>query len=83
MTLPADDLGAEPLRLRAHLGHELRTHDAVAKAGPVLDQRRQHQLPARFEPFDDERLQVGARRIQSGGQPGRARTDDDDVVEST
>jgi hypothetical protein len=29
----AEDLGAEPLGLRAHLPHQLRPHDAVAMPG--------------------------------------------------
>ena len=75
-----DDLGAELLGLRAHLRHQVRAHDAVAIAREVLDQRRQHQLPAGLDAFDDERLQVGARGVQRGRQPGRARADDDDVT---
>ena len=56
-----DDFGAELLRLRPHLGHEFRTHDAVAMARPVLDERGHHELTAGFEPLDDQRLQVRAR----------------------
>ena len=66
--VPADDLGAEPLGLRAHLGHQLGPHDAVAIARPVLDERGQHQLPAGLEAFDDERLQVRARGVERRGQ---------------
>ena len=79
VTCAADDLGAEALGLRAHLRHQLGPHDAVAKPGPVLDQRRQHQLAAGLEALDDERLEVGARRIEGRGQSGRAGADDDDV----
>ena len=60
--------------------HQLRAHDAVAMPGKILDERRQHQLTAGFEPFDDERLQVGARRVQSGREAGRAGPDDGDVA---
>ena len=78
--MPADDFGAEALRLRAHLGHQIRAHDAVAISRPVLDQRREHQLSAGLEPLDEERLQVRARGVQRGREPGRARADDDDVA---
>ena len=71
------DLGAEALGLRAHLGHQVRTHDAVAEPRPVLDHRRQHQLSAGLEAFDEQRRQIRARRIERRGQPGRARPDDD------
>ena len=69
--LAADDLGSEALRLRADLGDQLRAVDAVLVTGPVLHERGHHQLAARFEPFDNQWLQVGARRIESSRQPGR------------
>jgi hypothetical protein len=75
-----DDLGAELLRLRAHFGHQVGAHDAVAMAREILDHRRQHQLAARLESFDEERLQAGAGGVESGGQSGGARTNDDDVA---
>ena len=75
-----DDLGAELLRLRPHLGHQVGTHDAVAMPGKILDDRGQHELTAGFEPFDEERLQVGARGVKRGRQARRAGPDDDDVA---
>jgi hypothetical protein len=72
-----DDLGAEAFGLRPHLIHQRRPHDAVAMPGPVLDERCQHQLPARLEAFDYERLEVGARRIESCRKPCGTGTDDD------
>ncbi len=75
-----DDLGAEALGLRAQLLHQVGPHDAVAVAGPVLDHRGQHQLTAGFDAFDDERLQIGARRVERGCQSGRAGADDDDLA---
>ena len=70
-----DDLGAELLGLRAHLGHQVRPHDAVAMAREVLDHRRQHELAAGLEAFDDAaaadwRARCRARR---SGRPGRTR----------
>ena len=69
--MAADDLGAEPLGLRPHLGHQIGPHDALAEAGPILDHRGQHQLAAGLQAFDDERLEVRARRVQAGGQASR------------
>jgi hypothetical protein len=55
-------LGPEPLRLSAHDGHEIGPHDAVGKTGEVLDRSGQHQLAARVESLDDNRLDLRARR---------------------
>ena len=66
------DLGAEALGLRAHLGHQVRTHDAVAEPRPVLDHRGQHQLTTGFEAFDEQRSQIRACRIERCGQTGRS-----------
>ena len=77
-----DHLGAELLGLRAHLVHQVRAHDAVAIARIVLDERGQHQLPAGFQAFDEQRLKVRARGVQGGGQARGARADDDDVAGS-
>ena len=79
VTLPPRSLGAEAQRLLPHLDHQVRPHDPVPEPGPVLHHRRQHQLAACLEPLDQERLQVGAGGVQRGGQPGRARPDDDDL----
>ena len=70
-----DDLGAEPFGLRAHLGHEIGPHDAVAVAGEILDDRGQHQLTAGFEPFDEERLTGwrAPRRGRRSVRPGQTR----------
>ena len=74
-----DDLGAEPLGLRAHLGHQIRAHDAVAKAGEILHRGGEHQLPARLDAFDEQRLEVGARGIQRRRETGGAGPDDGDI----
>src|SRR5262249_42722413 len=57
-------------------------HDAVAEPWKVLDQRRQHQLAAGFDAFDEERLEVGPGGVERGGQARRARPDDDGVAGS-
>ena len=74
-----DDLGPEPLGLGPELRHQLRAVDAVREARVVLDLARQHQLAAGRGPGEDDRLEVGARRVDRGGQAGRARADDQDL----
>ena len=74
-----DDLGAEPLRLGTHFGDQGRPQDAVAKPRVVLDVRGQHQLAARLEALDEQRLQIGASRIEGGSEPRGPGADDDDV----
>jgi hypothetical protein len=74
------EFGAEALGLRAELRHHFGAHDPVGKAGIVLDVGRQHELPAGADPLDHERMQIGARGIDRGGQTRRARPDDDDLA---
>ena len=71
--------GAEALRLGAELGHELRALDAVRKARVVLDVARDHQLAARRRTGEHDGLEVGARGVDGGREPGRPGPDDDDL----
>src|SRR5262245_43089194 len=75
----ADRFGAESLGLDPHFFHQLGAHDAVTKPGPVFDKGGQHQLAARFETFNEQRPEIGARGIKSGGESGGTGPDDDDV----
>ena len=45
-------LGAEALRLLAHVLDQLRPHDSVGKSGEILDQRRHRELAAGLVAFD-------------------------------
>ena len=74
-----DDARAEALGLGAHRGHQLGPLDAVRKARVVLDVAGQHQLAARRRAGEDDRLEVGARRVDRGGQAGRPGADDHDL----
>ena len=69
--------GPESLRLLAKLVHELGSEDPVGEARVVLDIGGDHQLAAGRRTLEDEGLQVGAGRVESGGEPGRAGSDDD------
>ena len=75
-----NDLGAEPLGLGAHLGHQIGAENPVAVAGKILDHRGQHELTAGFDALDEEWFEVGAGGVERRGQAGRARSDDDDVA---
>ena len=74
-----DDLGAEALGLRAHLGHQLGSHDAVAEPRKILHHRRQHELTARLDALNQQRLEVRTRRVKSGRESSGAGPDDGDV----
>ena len=64
--------------LLAELRHELGAEDPVREARVVLDVGGEHELAARADPFDHERVQVCARGVDRRGETGRARSDDDD-----
>ena len=72
-------LGAEALRLLAHVLDQLRAQDSFGKSGKILDQRGQGELSAGLVAFDDQRFQVGARGVQGGGVSGASGPDDDYV----
>jgi hypothetical protein len=80
--VPRDQLGAEALRLGAHVVHELRALDAVAEAGEVLDLGGGHQGATELGALEDQRVQVGARRVDGGGVPRGAGADDDQVPDA-
>ena len=79
-------LGIEALGLGPHDAHELGAHDPVDEPGVVLDLGRQHQLAAglvagrRGLALEDERLELGPRRVQGGGEARRPAADDDDLA---
>src|ERR1041384_3012247 len=72
----ASSLAESPPATLERLG----TENAFGEAGVVLDLGRRHQLAVGRGAFDDQRLQVGARGVDGGGQAGGPRPDDDDVL---
>ena len=76
-----DELGTEALRLLAELHHQLGPEDAVGEAGEVLDVGGEHELPARADALDHDRVEVGAAGVDRGGQPGGTGADDDELVD--
>ena len=75
-----DDLGLEALGMRLHARHQVRTHQAVGIARPVVDLGRRHQLAALLQAGDQHRLEVGAGGIDGGGVAGRAGTEDQQLA---
>jgi hypothetical protein len=69
-----------PFCLLAHRLGQLIAVDAVRLARVVLHQRRERDLPARHAVLEHHRAAHGPRTIERGGQPGRAATDDNDVI---
>src|SRR5271170_3888835 len=72
--------GAETFRLLAHVLDQLRSHDSLWETGKIFHQRGERELAAGLVPFDQERLQIGACRVERGRVSGTAGTDDDDVA---
>jgi hypothetical protein len=67
-----DDLAVKALGVQAHALHQRRPLQAFDIAGPIVDVGRGHELTALFQPSDQQRLEVGARRVHRGGVTGRA-----------
>jgi len=74
------ELGAEALRLLLHVLDELRALDAFRPAGEVLDQRGDGELSARLVAFQDQRLEVGAGRVNGCSESCAAGAKDDCVA---
>ena len=75
------DLRAEALSLLLHLVHELGAHDPLDETGVVLHLGRVHQGAARgHRAGQDDRVELGAGRVDGGRVAGGAGADDDDVV---
>ena len=68
------------LGLALHLLHQPRALDDLGKAGVVLDIGGDRQLAAGLQAGHQDRLQIGARRIDRRRVAGRARADDQDFA---
>ena len=75
-----DHLGLEAFGVRLHARHQVRAHQSVRVAGPVVDLGGGHQLAAHLQAGHDHGLEVGARGIDRGGPSGRAGTEDEQVA---
>ena len=73
-----DDLAAHGAGVLFHVDHQLGPLD-LGLARPVLDLGRGGQLPARFHPLHEDRLQHRAAGIDAGGIAGGAGSDDENL----
>src|SRR6516225_9747577 len=73
-------LRPKALGLLAHILNQLGPLDAFREAGKILNQRGEGELSAGLMTFDDQRLEVGACGVESGGMSRAAGTDNDDVA---
>ena len=74
-----EELCSESCGLCPHIFHQVRAHNALGKAGIVLDFRRRGQLSARLPAFNEQRGEIRPGRIDGGCEASRPGTDDDDV----
>ena len=72
-------LRAKTFGLLAHVFDELWPHDSVGKSRKVLDERGHGKLATRLVSFNDERLEIGARGVESSRVSGASGADDDYV----
>jgi hypothetical protein len=74
------DFRTEALGLLLEGVHEIRSHDAFGETRVVFDVGGVHEFTAGlYGTGDQQRLQVGTRRVDSCRVTGRAGADDDDV----
>ena len=75
------DLDPELLRLAERAAHQRHARNAGREAEVILDPRRGARLAAERAAIDREHGEPFRRRINRGGQPSRACTDDHHVVQ--
>src|ERR1700730_7800078 len=73
-------LRAKALCLLAHVLDQLRTENAFWKSRKIFDQRCESQLSTWLVPLDDQRFQVGPRRVQRSCVSGASGTDYDHIT---
>jgi hypothetical protein len=71
-------LGFEALGVRLKALHQVRPLHALGVGRPVVDLGGGHQLAALGHAGDQQRLQIGARRIDGGGVTRGAGAEDED-----
>ena len=74
----SDDLNADIARLFFHLLHEPRALDDISEAGVIFDIGGDGELSAWFDALEQNRLAQSARGVDSGGETGGARAEDQD-----
>jgi hypothetical protein len=74
------EFGAEADGLLLHVLDEFGALDTFGPAGEVFHQRGDGELAAGLVALEDERLEVGARGVDGGGEAGAAGAEDDGVA---
>ncbi len=77
----AHEARAEARHLAPEHVHHLGALDAVLEAGIVLDLGGDGELAAGFVPLDQQRTQIGARRVERRGQSGGTGAENYDLVD--
>jgi hypothetical protein len=72
---------AEASHLAPEHVHHLGPLDAVLEARIIFDFSGDSQLTARFIPFNQQRIEIGARGIKCGGESGGTGSEDYDLVD--
>jgi hypothetical protein len=67
-----EDLSVEPLGVPEHAVHEIRPLQPLNVTGPIINIGSCHELATLFDARDDDRIEVGARRVNCRGVPSRA-----------
>ena len=80
MNVIGDDLGAEAFGVLAHAVHQFRALQTLDVTGPVVHVGGGHQLAALLGAGDQQRLPIGARRVDRGAVAGRAGAEDDQTT---
>jgi len=74
------EVGAEARGLLLHVLDELRALNPFGPSGEVFDQGGDGELASGLVAFEDERLEVGARGIDGGGEAGATGAEDDGIA---
>ncbi len=75
-----DNPGPDMLGLLLHLLHQPRALDHLGEARVILDIGRDRQLASGLQPGDQQRFEIGARRINRCSVARRAGADDQDLA---
>ena len=70
---------AKAFGLGVHFHDQLGAVNSLGEAGEILHFCRGGQLTAGLTPFQDERGEIGAARVDGGGETGTSCADDDDL----
>ena len=73
--MPGHVLSAELRRLFLHILNQLWPLNAIGPAGKILHQGCKRELPSRLMALYQQRLEIGAGRVDGGGESGTTRAE--------